>query len=355
MKYSLPILSLLAVLFLSGCSTKKTTEGQDFSQLPVYELKGKEVPTDSAYLRYAYRIRVEGDVAVVFDLHGSDYFCHAFTYPEFDYLSSFGTLGKGPEEIISGSDVRFLGKNRVGILDSNGRKIAIYSGVGKGMNPSLERMVRMEERILMPLDFVRLANGDFLVPDYSGEARFCVVDSCGRLEERKAAIPLAEKTLLSSAAPAVAQAWRSFLAVTPDESQLVTVTQLGDVMDCYALPVLNKETIHRIGEGGEPEFSIAAEGYGIPKGCMGYWDVQVSDSCIYALYDGTRFEDMMKQDPATVKQGASRLRVFDLQGNPLRSYTFDRPVAGIFVDEALGILWATDVNADHQLVSYSLK
>ena len=75
----------------------------------------------------------------------------------------------------------------------------------------------------------------------------------------------------------------------------------------------------------------------------------------YALYDGTRFEDMMKQDPATVKQGASRLRVFDLQGNPLRSYTFDRPVAGIFVDEALGILWATDVNADHQLVSYSLK
>lgn len=74
MKYSLPILSLLAVLFLSGCSTKKTTEGQDFSQLPVYELKGKEVPTDSAYLRYAYRIRVEGDVAVVFDLHGSDYF-----------------------------------------------------------------------------------------------------------------------------------------------------------------------------------------------------------------------------------------------------------------------------------------
>ena len=240
MKYSLPILSLLAVLFLSGCSTKKTTEGQDFSQLPVYELKGKEVPTDSAYLRYAYRIRVEGDVAVVFDLHGSDYFCHAFTYPEFDYLSSFGTLGKGPEEIISGSDVRFLGKNRVGILDSNGRKIAIYSGVGKGMNPSLERMVRMEERILMPLDFVRLANGDFLVPDYSGEARFCVVDSCGKLEERKAAIPLAEKTLLSSAAPAVAQAWRSFLAVTPDESQLITVTQLGDVMDCYALPVFKQ-------------------------------------------------------------------------------------------------------------------
>ncbi len=352
--FALPLLAA-AVLLLAGCAEKRKAPSADFSRLSVYELEGKAVSVDSVYMRYPYRIRVEGDVAVVFDLHAADRCCHAFTYPEFGYLASFGRVGEGPEEILSGSDVRFLGPNRVGILDSNGRKIAVYGGIGRGMTPVLERMVRMEETVLLPLDFVPLSGGGFLMPDYSGKSRFCIVDSCGRLCERRAEIPVADKELLAASAPAVAQAWRSFLSLTPDGEQLVAATQLGDALDCYALPAMDGEQTHCIGPDGEPAFSVSAEGYGIPEGCMGYWDVQVTDSRIYALYDGTRFDDLMKQNPSEAQQGARRLRVFTLSGEPECSYEFDRPLAGFFVDEARGLIWAADVNAGTPLFAFVWK
>ena len=347
-------LSLVAALCLAAGCTTSPKSADETAVVPCDSLCGKAVQVDSVLFRYAYRLRVQGDVAVVFDLHHPDYYCHAFTYPDFKYLSSFAPLGEGPDEVVSGSDVRFLGPNRVAVLDSNGRKIAIYNGVGKGTAPVLERMVRMEEAVLMPLDFVPLSGGSFLIPDNSGEHRFSVIDSCGKVQGSKAAYPISEKELLTTAAPAVAQAWRSFLAVTPKQDQLVAVTQLGDVMDCYSLPESAKEKVHSVGPDGEPVFSVTAEGYGIPKGCMGYWDVQATDSCIYALYDGTTFKEIMQQRGES-KQGASVMRVFDLSGKPLHTYVFDRPLAGMFVDEARKTLWATDVNSDEQLVSYVLK
>lgn len=39
--------------------------------------------------------------AVVLDLHGTDHYFHAFSYPEFHYLSSFGKRGDAPEEMLS--------------------------------------------------------------------------------------------------------------------------------------------------------------------------------------------------------------------------------------------------------------
>lgn len=343
---------MLAVCMLAGCTS--TQSSGDSAVVPCDSLAGRSVQVDSVLFRYAYRIRVQDDVAVVFDMHHPAYYCHAFTYPDFKYLSSFAPLGEGPEEVISGSDVRFLGPNRVAVLDSNGRKIAVYNGVGKDTQPTLQRMVRMDESVLMPLDFIPLSGGSFLVPDNSGEHRFSMIDSCGKVKGGSAVYPLSEKELLATAAPAVSQAWRSFLAAAPKQDRLVAVTQLGDVMDCYNLPNPAEETVHSVGPDGEPVFSVTPEGYGIPKGCMGYWDVQATDRCIYALYDGTTFKEIMQQR-GEAKQGAKMMRVFSWSGKLLHTYVFDRPLAGVFVDEARKTLWATDVNSDEQLVSYALK
>ena len=46
-------------------------------------LKGEIVPIDTALFRYAYRMRVQGDKAVILDLHNADYYYHVFTYPDF--------------------------------------------------------------------------------------------------------------------------------------------------------------------------------------------------------------------------------------------------------------------------------
>lgn len=166
-------------------------------------------------------------------------------------------------------------------------------------------------------------------------------------------ISLSDTATLHKNAPAVAQAWRSFLAIDRAGKRVVAVTQLGDVLDTYAVGSGMRAEAHVVGRDGEPVFQVTPEGYGIPSGCMGYWDVQVTDSCIYALYDGTTFKEIA-QSAGTGKQGGTSLRVFSREGTLLRRYVFDRPLSGIYVDEARHLLWATDVNTDNGLYRYAL-
>lgn len=354
MKHSVLIGLCLLLLLVTGCSKKGNTT-TEFTQLPVYQLTGHTVSLDSIFLRYAYRIRVNDSIAVLFDLHTPQYYCHAFTYPDFEYITSFAPLGEGPEEIVSGSEIRFLKNGHFGVLDSNGRKLIVYTNLGRGLTPRPEQIIRMDESLMMPLDFIPLTDSTFLIPNYLGQSRFCIADTCGRLIKRQASIPIADTTLLKTSAPAVAQAWRSFLAMTPDKKTLVTVTQLGDVLDGYATNNLSVTAFHHLGSVGEPMFRVSTEGYGIPTGFMGYLDVQTSDSCIYALYDGTSFADLMKQNPSSLKQGGTALHVFDrTTGQPLYSYMLDRRISCIHIDFKRYILWATDVNKDEQLVRFEL-
>ena len=80
-------------------------------------LKGEIVPIDTALFRYAYRMRVQGDKAVILDLHNADYYYHVFTYPDFQYQSSFGKRGEGPGESIYAANIRFAGQDTVWVLD----------------------------------------------------------------------------------------------------------------------------------------------------------------------------------------------------------------------------------------------
>lgn len=216
MKHSVLIGLCLLLLLVTGCSKKGNTT-TEFTQLPVYQLTGHTVSLDSIFLRYAYRIRVNDSIAVLFDLHTPQYYCHAFTYPDFEYITSFAPLGEGPEEIVSGSEIRFLKNGHFGVLDSNGRKLIVYTNLGRGLTPRPEQIIRMDESLMMPLDFIPLTDSTFLIPNYLGQSRFCIADTCGRLIKRQASIPIADTTLLKTSAPAVAQAWRSFLAMTPDK------------------------------------------------------------------------------------------------------------------------------------------
>ena len=86
------VILLFALVLITSCGGQKKQEEKEVRNV---QLKGEEIPVDTALFRYAYRIRVQGDKAVVFDLHNVDYYYHAFTYPGFKYISSFGKRGVG--------------------------------------------------------------------------------------------------------------------------------------------------------------------------------------------------------------------------------------------------------------------
>ena len=88
----IPLLGIVCMIsvYLLSCNLNNA----DAALLPEADdfplLTSEEIPIDTVLFRYATFLRVQGDKAVVFDLHNTDYYCHVFTYPEFKYVSSFG-------------------------------------------------------------------------------------------------------------------------------------------------------------------------------------------------------------------------------------------------------------------------
>ena len=279
-------------------------------------LKGEIVPIDTALFRYAYRMRVQGDKAVILDLHNADYYYHVFTYPDFQYQSSFGKRGEGPGESIYAANIRFAGQDTVWVLDDGKGRMYQYSGIAGGKTPKQEKDILLDKRLFRSLDFDLKDASTVVIPDYSGENRFSWASlSSGELLRKSEQIPVSDPELLRESAPAVAQGWNSFVSFSS---------------------------------------KVSPEGYGLPAGRICYYDVQVTDQYIYTIYDGRKFKDIMKLADA-YQQGGKILRISTHEGDVVKTYVLDRPIAGIYVDEAAGMLFGLDVNADEQIVKFPLE
>lgn len=344
--------SLLFLLFFFSCGTKQKEYAENvvpYTEFPQEKkLKGEVIEIDTALFRYPFRIRIEKDRAIIMDLHGDDYYAHLFQYPDFRYLSSFGKRGDSPKEMISMENLRFY-NDGVWTLDANKNELTWLEKSSSGDSLLRDETVSLGEDLIRPLDFAIYNDITFIIPDYSGEHRLCLVNSSGKLMKRIATIPSVNKEALKNARPALAQAWRSFLDYNPHNGVLAVVTQLGEVIEVHNM----KDDSHtiRIGEHGEPEFKIS-DGYGIPTGIMGFSDVQVTDSAIYAVFHGTTFKEIARQN-GQQPDGGKYIYVFDLKGNPLCKYVLDHYIYGIWVDEKTKTIIATDVNNDQPIIKFS--
>lgn len=348
-------LSVLLVVMVAYAFTD-TSPKTEYSEItfPVSEeLQGRVIPIDSVYFRYPYRLEVRGDRVVIEDLHGPDYFYHLFTYPEFRYLHSFGQRGEGPEEMQTVDDFRWDGQT-LWALDNIKSELVRWE-----LNDSRDKMLR-KERIKLDkatfraLDIVPFQNNSFLIPNYSGNSRFCQVDRNGKLIKKWGEIPTERKKDLQKYPYAFGYGWRSFIDYSPKTGTLVAATQLGEVLEIWNM----KKDTHKvlIGKLGEPKFEIHQE-YAIPAGARGYNDIQVTDRAIYVIFEGKSIKESLLayQKGKSLPTGGTTIRIFTLEGEPLKEYKLDHSVSGIWVMEEEGKMWALDVNSDEPLVEYSIK
>lgn len=311
----------------------------------------QSIQLDTALFRYPFKIAIKESVAIVMDLHNTDYFFHVFSFPGWKYQTSFGKRGEGPEEMLSADCFRFTSPNSIWTLDSNRMRIIRWR-IESHLNRVLPvEQVELDKRLVRTLDFSPMEAG-FLVSDYLGEYRYKRTDPQGVWNQSAYAIPT-EKTYPDIALPALAQAWRSFIDYSPHKELLVMATQLGEVIEIYNLR--DSSRIVRYGPKGAPEFQIAQMD-GIPTGIMGFSDVHITDSLIYAVYHGRSFRDIEQalRQGKRIEDGGRFIYVFDLQGNPVRKYTLDRAIYGIDVHEESGTIFATDVNSDAPIVRFEL-
>ncbi len=312
-------------------------------------LKGIEIPLDTILFRYAYRMRVQGNKAVIMDLHNTDYYYHVFSYPDFTYISSFGKRGEGPTEMIYAANIRFVEDNAVWVLDDGKGRMYKYSDISVNDTPKLVKDLLLDRKLYRSLDF-DIEDTTVVIPDYSGENRFSWASlSTGKIIRKTERIPISESNQFKDNMSAIAQGWNSFISLSPDKQKLVTVTQFGDRIDIYDLS--SHKHIGKLGMHGEPKFYVTPEGYGLPDDKICYYDVQVTDKFIYAIYDGRSFRDISKL-ANSYKQGGKILRVFNFKGELISNYILDRRIVWFYVDEKTGLLFGLDVNADEQIVKY---
>lgn len=335
---------------LSSCASQPMQGA--YTDFPVSrELKATTIPLDTALFRYPFRIKVMGNKAAVMDLHGTDHFVHLFHYPGFRYMASCAERGESPKEILSTENIHWQ-SNSLWVLDSNNSKLTRFGFALSGDSLLREETVKLDKDFLRCLDFTLYNDTTFIIPDYSGDNRFCFAGRSGRLLHKMGNIPSSDEAAMERARPALAQAWRSFIHYNPRNDVLAAVTQLGEVLEIYNM----KDSTHivRTGPHGEPEFNIS-EGYGIPTGIMGFSDVQVTDSAIYTVFHGRSFKEIARQPLNKPIDGGKYIYVFSLKGEPLKRYVLDRYIYGIYVDEERGIITATDVNSDEPIVDFRMN
>lgn len=312
--------------------------------------QAKAISCDSVYLRYPYRVEIKDSLAVVLDLHPDSCFLHAFTYPEWRYVTSFGRRGEGPEEILSAERVRICSPDSVWVLDSNRRQITRW----RISNCNAERAeeIPLDDRLIRTLDFCKTADG-FLVTDYTGNFRYHVLDQYGKIKQSVGSIPT-EKNISDENSMALAQAWRSFMDYNPKNGVLAIVTQLGEVVELFNL----KTGEHKVyyGPHGEPLFHIS-QGYGLPIGIIGFHDVKVTEHLIYTVFQGVSFKEIARSEKQGIHlpDGGSKLYTFTLTGLPVKCYELSKPVCGICVDEVQKSFFATDVFTDKLITEFDLK
>ena len=354
MKKLISLIILLGVLTVYAFT--KTSPNTEYSEItfPVTEeLQGRVISLDSVFFRYPYRLEVRDDRVVIEDLHGPEHFYHLFTFPDFHYLHSFGQRGEGPEEMQTVDDFRWDGQT-LWALDNIKSELVRWE-----LNDCRDKMVRSErikldKATFRALDIVPYQDNSFLIPNYSGDSRFCQVDRNGKLLKKWGEIPTERKDDLKKYPYAFGYGWRSFIDYSSKTGTLVAATQLGEVLEVWNV----KKNTHKVLKGklGEPEFEILPE-YAIPAGAVGHNDIQVTDRAIYVIYRGISINEEMiayqKSKPLLI--GGKIVRVFSLEGEPLKEYKLDHSVSGIWVDEQAGRMWALDVNSDEPLVEYRLK
>jgi len=339
-KYSL---ILLITLIIAGCVDNQQDE--DVFKGKDKKLISTPLVADSVFMRYPFRIKKTGSDLVISDLHGAEYYCFRFSYPQLKLKQSFAVRGHGPNEFLDVENIRFNNQGDIVALDANKSMITAFD-VSKMENTM---QINLDRELIRTLDFDLINDSLLIVPDYSGENRLCVLTNQGLVVDRLFEIPLKSKTNNSSNT-VVSQAWRGFLDYNPENGILAMVTQLGHVVEIYNM---NSKCIVKIvyGKYGEPEF-IDKGAYAVPNGIMGYSDVQVGKNKIYALFWGRTFKDI-RANP-DMKEGGNMLEVYDLQGNPLYRYMLDKNITGFCIDENDNTMLALDINSNKPLIKYKL-
>lgn len=332
-------------------NTNVEVAAMSYSKFPSdVRLESEGFAIDDELIRYPFRIRQQGDYVYVLDLHGSENFCHLFRKDNLKSVVSFAQRGNGPQEVLQAISMDVFSEDSIWVYDTHKREVTRWGYSAGQEKVSLQECVHIKDKMTHSANCAWGGDSLFFFTDRSGVNRVLECNTRGEVTDRIGTIPTGRQ-VDNNKLGTLAQAWNSYVSYNPNKRLLAVVTQLGDVVEVYNLQEGTNKVLR--GPMGEPEYQTTRKGWAVPTGIMGYSDVEVTDNYIYAVFHGRSFKDIAK-NPEGTPDGGEYIHVYSYEGAPVCRMILDRAIYGIDVDEENGIIWATDVNSEEQIVKYRL-
>ena len=323
----------------------------NYSQFPEeFTLTGKGFVVDDELMRYPYRIRQRGDYVYVLDLHGEENFCHLFHKDNLASVASFAQRGNGPQEVLQALCMDVQSEDSIWVYDTHKREVTRWGYSAEQRKVSLQECVRIKDKMTHSSNCAWGGDSLFFFTDRSGVNRILKCNTRGEVIGRIGSIPT-ERRVDKNKLGTLAQAWNGFVSYNPNRQLLAVASQLGDVIELYDLQDGTNKNLR--GPLGEPVYQTTQDGWAVPVGIMGYSDIQITDRYIYAVFHGRTFKEIAS-NPDGTPDGGRYIHVYEHDGTPVCRLVLDHAIYGIDVDEEDGIIWATDVNTEEQIVNYHL-
>ena len=287
------------------------------------EPTGESLGVDSLYMTYPYRLELADSVLIVMDLHGTDCFYHALSYPGLKYESSFGRKGKGPREITACTPMT-VRNGRVYVWDGSKSTLLVYPLSALDEEDSVRR-VSFEGKLPAAVDMAVVDDSTVVLGNLTGESRLILLPASGEAE-KMFSLPAQEDGTLPD--PKTGYLWRAFLSYSPESGKAALATQFGEVLEIYDLTDSTQQV--SMGAGGVPS---ARKGNAYGSVMEGFCDVKWIGDKIYALFSGRSREEKEEAARSDSRiEGGNRIYVFDAKGRPETCYLLDRFIDGLTVD-----------------------
>lgn len=322
-----------------------------YSEFPEeYLLKGEGYVVEDALMRYPFRVCQRGEYLYLLDLHGEENFCHVLCKADMKCIVSFAQRGSAPNEVLQANNIYVGEENQVWIFDAGNRRVSRWRCDFEQATAQLQETIPIREKMVYSSNCTWNGDSIFYFTDKTGDNRILVCSRSGEVIAQMGSIP-AKGKIKDGIKGTVAQAWDAYIHYNPQLRLMAIVTQLGDVVEIYDLKSGTEKVLK--GVWGEPQYRVTHDNHALPIGIMGYSDVQVTEKYIYAVFHGRTFKEIAN-DPYNTPDGGKYIHVYKHDGTPVCRLVLDHEIYGIDVDEENGVIWATNVNTEEQIVRYAL-
>jgi len=330
------ILPLFLLVVLFSCKNQQDCIVVEEFPIEVDAKPSAQFAFDSLYFSYP-RIKIDGDKCCVADNGASGYFFHIYSYPSFKYLKSLACKGHGTNELVMLTSFCF--KNEKIYALCGAQNIVKVFDVNDSSDVKVIRIPKSNGYMSFDVDdnenlWCNASEGGMKIHQLNTKAE--IVDSLVRIPDVKPSgnfTPniMCECVIRSNddvVAIASKHGDKIEILSKDDRQSLITVNGLNDMPEMYkSTGNMVYSTIH---------YST-------------YVDMCVKKR-IYALYCGMDFSAIPP------KEMGKSIRVFDLNGNPVKKYNLDvnTNYSSIYADENAKKIYLTVPDDEKQVYVFDM-